>query len=125
MKKVITGVMPVLLLVLALTFMTSYKQWDDLSDTERYQIRSYVEAAESAETESAGVQEEEQPKSEVASASIEEIEVDPDVNYSMRITKDEETVIVRGDNGFVRHFSMEDWKENQADYYAKFDLDPY
>ena len=61
MKKVISGITPILLLVLALTFMTNYKQLDDLSDSERYQIRSYVEAAEdeAAESESASVQEEE------------------------------------------------------------------
>lgn len=45
-KRVITAAWPFLLLVLALTFMTQYKQIDDLSDNERYEIRSYVKAAE-------------------------------------------------------------------------------
>lgn len=62
MKKVLSGMTPILLLVLALTFMTNYKQLDDLSDSERYQIRSYVEAAENgatADSEPASAQEEE------------------------------------------------------------------
>ncbi|WP_339285293.1 hypothetical protein [Oceanobacillus sp. FSL K6-3682] len=62
MKKVLSGVTPILLLVLALTFMTNYKQLDDLSDSERYQIRSYVEAVENdatADSESVSAQEEE------------------------------------------------------------------
>lgn len=61
MKKLLSGVTPILLLVLALTFMTNYKQLDDLSDSERYQIRSYVEADENdatADSESANAQEE-------------------------------------------------------------------
>lgn len=53
MKRVITVVWPFLLLVLALTFMTKYKQLDDLSDTERYEIRTYVEAAEENEQDTA------------------------------------------------------------------------
>lgn len=72
MKKVITGIMPFLLLVLALTFMTHYKQLEGLSDSEKYEIRSYVEAAESdsAESESASTQEDEdQPDSNIASSN--------------------------------------------------------
>ncbi|WP_040984339.1 hypothetical protein [Oceanobacillus jeddahense] len=78
MKKVITGITPVLLLVLALTFMTNYKQWDDLSDTERYQIQNYVEAAEAADSEPADAQEEEQAESDVASANNEANDEDQD-----------------------------------------------
>ncbi|MFD1415101.1 hypothetical protein [Oceanobacillus jeddahense] len=78
MKKVITGITPVLLLVLALTFMTNYKQWDDLSDTERYQIQNYVEAAEAADSESVDAQEEEQAESDVASANSDDNDEDQD-----------------------------------------------
>lgn len=78
MKKVITGITPVLLLVLALTFMTNYKQWDDLSDTERYQIQNYVEAAEAADSEPADAQEEEQAESDVASANNDANDEDQD-----------------------------------------------
>lgn len=72
MKKIITGITPFLLLVLALTFMTNYKQWDDLSDTERYQIRDYVAKAEAADSEPADVTEEQQGENDVASANSDE-----------------------------------------------------
>ncbi|WP_339183750.1 hypothetical protein [Oceanobacillus sp. FSL W7-1293] len=78
MKKIITGITPILLLVLALTFMTNYKQWDDLSDTERYQIRNYVAAAEAADSESADAPEEEQAENNVASANNDENDEEQD-----------------------------------------------
>ncbi len=43
MKRTIKGVLPFLLLVLALTFMTKYKQVEDLTDMETYEIRNFVE----------------------------------------------------------------------------------
>lgn len=78
MKKIITGITPILLLVLALTFMTNYKQWDDLSDTERYQIRSYVAKAEAQDSESADAPEEEQAENNVASANNDENDEEQD-----------------------------------------------
>lgn len=125
MKRVITGLLPFLLLVLALTFMTQYKQWDDLSDSERYEIRSYVEAAEtdSSETESGSAStQEEHPESNVASSSVaNDDDVDPNKTYA--VTNDEDTVTVYDNDGnAVFETSMEDWEENRDDYYAKYRL---
>ncbi|MFD1068029.1 hypothetical protein [Oceanobacillus locisalsi] len=134
MKKLITGVVPILLLVLALTFMTSYKQWDDLSDTERYQIQNYVEAAETEpETEStasdnndANAQEEEQPESDVASSNIEEVDVNPNESYAVTEDNVEQTVTVHDQNGnSVFEAPKEKWEANQAAYYEKFNLSSY
>ncbi|WP_080873599.1 hypothetical protein [Oceanobacillus timonensis] len=137
MKKVITGITPVLLLVLALTFMSNYKQWDDLSDTERYQIQNYVEAAETETAESdtanandnadANAQEEEQPDSDVASSNSEDIDdvaVDPNETY--QIAPDEGNIGVYDNNGnAVFKVSKEDWEENIETYYEKFNLSSY
>lgn len=122
MKKVITAAWPFLLLVLALTFMTQYKQIDDLTDNERYDIRNYVKAAEAksdrdtdADTASA-----DEPDSSVASSNIEVDEVDPNMTY--KITDDGETVTVYDDNGPVNKIPLEKWKENIEDYYAMYGL---
>ena len=47
MKRIVTGILPVLLLVLALTFMTNYKSVEDLTDMEEYEINNFVEDAQS------------------------------------------------------------------------------
>lgn len=105
--------------------MTNYKQWDDLSDTERYAIQNYVEAAEDESAEESGsadVQEEELD-SDVASSNIEEINIDPNKKYAH--TDDNKNVTVYDDEGnLVYETSMEDWQENQNAYYAKFGLGP-
>jgi len=46
-KRIVTGILPVLLLVLALTFMTNYKSVEDLTDMEEYEINNFVEDAQS------------------------------------------------------------------------------
>jgi hypothetical protein len=65
-KKVITNTMPFLLLVLALTFMTQNKQLDDLSDSERYQIQSYVKDAAESKTNTANADESDADKTYAA-----------------------------------------------------------
>ena len=121
-KKVITAAWPFLLLVLALTFMTQFKQIDDLTDNERYDIRNYVKAAEAksdrdTDTDTASADE---PDSSVASSNIEVDEVDPNMTY--KITDDGETVTVYDDNGPVNKIPLEKWKENIEDYYAMYGL---
>ena len=50
MKRIVTGILPVLLLVLALTFMTNYKSVEDLTDMEEYEINNFVEDADAQST---------------------------------------------------------------------------
>lgn len=121
MKRLIQGILPLLLLVLALTFMTEFKQLNDLTDSEKYEIRSFVEAAES------NGDKEEQPDGRAASTTIEEVgdagdDVEPNKTYA--ITSDDETVTVYDDEGnVVFQATITDWEENREIYYAKYGLD--
>lgn len=85
MKRLIRGIVPILLLVLALTFMTKYKQVNDLTDSEKYEVRTYVEAAESTDREQEILDSD-------ANNENEEHDVDPNMTYA--ITSDEETVTI-------------------------------
>lgn len=120
MKRLIQGILPFLVLVIALTFMTEFKQLNNLTDSEKYEVRSFVEAAE------ANDDQEEQPDSSVASATMEKVEdagvaVDPNKTYA--ITSDDETVTVYDNEGnAVFQATIADWEENRETYYEKYRL---
>lgn len=123
MKRFIQGILPFLLLVLALTFMTEFKQLNDLTDSEKYEVRSFVEAAE------ANDDQEKQLDSSVVSSSTEEVgeardagdAVDPNKTYA--ITSDDEMVTVYDNEGnVVFQATLTDWEENREAYYEKYRL---
>ena len=102
--------------------MTQYKQLNDLTDTEKYEIRTFVEAAESND----GKDKEKKQDNSIASSNIDAAEdkgvvVDPNMTY--QITDDGETVTVHDDNGDpVFQARMEHWQENIEYYYEKYRL---
>src|SRR5690625_3779178 len=117
MKRIVTGILPVLLLVLALTFMTNYKSVEDLTDMEEYEIDNFVEAAEPDEPASSS---QEQPDRNVANASVDSgNDVDPNKTYDF--TSDGKTVTVYDNEGnAVLETSMTDWENNREAYYEKY-----
>jgi len=116
-KRIVTGILPVLLLVLALTFMTNYKSVEDLTDMEEYEIDNFVEAAEPDEPASSS---QEQPDRNVANASVDSgNDVDPNKTYDF--TSDGKTVTVYDNEGnAVLETSMTDWENNREAYYEKY-----
>lgn len=128
MKRVISFVWPFLLLFLALGFMSQYKQLDNLSDSERYEVKTFVEAAEARDStddeESAENAESDQESVSVSSSNVgqaNEENIDPNKSYA--ITSDEEVVTVYDDEGNpVFETTMIDWEEHREDYYEKYQL---
>ena len=124
MKRFIHGIPPILLLIVALTFMTQYKQLNDLTDTEKYEIRTFVEAAESDD----GKDKEKKQDNSIASSIIDaaedkEVVVDPNMTYQITVTDDEKFVNVHDDDGdIVFQARMEHWQENIEYYYEKYRL---
>lgn len=102
--------------------MTQYKQLNDLTDTEKYEIRTFVEAAESDD----GKDKENKQDNSIASSNIDaaedkEVVVDPNMTY--QITDDGKTVTVHDDKGNpVFQARMEHWQENIEYYYEKYRL---
>lgn len=98
--------------------MTKFKHLDDLTDSEKYDIRTFVEAAESKKDK------QEQLESSYSSSNMVENEdpiVDPNITYA--ITSDDETVTVYDDKGNpVFHTTMADWEENREYYYETYRL---
>jgi len=115
-KRIVTGILPVLLLVLALTFMTNYKSVEDLTDMEEYEINNFVESTETASAS------EKQPERNLANASVENgNDVDPNKTYA--ITSDEHNVTVYDNEGnAVFETSITDWEDNREAYYQKYRL---
>lgn len=119
MKRIIKGILPFLFLILALTFMTNYKQMEDLTDMEAYEIRNFVDsAAETAAASDSGQESERESEKDQPVASSHE-EVEDDKTYAF--TSDESSVTVYDDSGNeVFHTSLEDWEENRDTYYEKY-----
>lgn len=94
--------------------MTKYKQVNDLTDSEKYEVRTYVEAAESTDREQEILDSD-------ANNENEEHDVDPNMTYA--ITSDEETVTIHDVTGkAVFQTTMEDWEENREFYYTTYRL---
>src|SRR5690625_3827917 len=98
--------------------MTRCKQLNNLTDSEKYEVRSFVAAAE------ANDDQEEQRNSSVASSDMQEEvgdAVDPNKTYA--ITSDDETVTVYDNEGnAVFQATIADWEENRETYYEKYRL---
>src|SRR5699024_4326675 len=147
LKKTIKFLWPVLLLFLALGFMTKFKHLNVSTDMKRYEIQSYVEAAENGEDlkETQQVQREGGDQEESAAGDDEEVDeqytglaVDDtesdeeeqekeqedsadETDYA--ITSDESTVTVHDKDGnTVFETSIEDWEEHREEYYKEYHL---
>lgn len=118
-KKIFKGILPFLLLFLAMTFMTKFKQWEDLTDMERYAINDLVEAADEPIAAN-----EKKPETNIANSNVDvdddEQPADPNTEYA--ITSDDETVWVHGNGDIVFETSIQDWEENWDYYHEKYRL---
>ena len=119
MKRIVRGILPFLFLILALAFMTNYKQVEDLTDMEAYEIRNFVDnAVETASASDGGQELEQEPENDQSAAEPQE-EVEDDKTYAF--TSDESSVTVYDDSGNeVFHTSLEDWEKNRDTYYEKY-----
>lgn len=147
MKKIIKFLWPVLLLFLALGFMTKFKHLNVSTDMKRYEIQSYVEAAENGEDlkETQQVQREGGDQEESAAGDDEEVDEqytgpaeddtesdeeeqekeqeDSTDETDYAITSDESTVTVHDKDGnTVFETSIEDWEEHREEYYKEYHL---
>lgn len=134
-----------LLLFLALGFMTQFKHLNVSTDMKRYEIQSYVEASENGEDlkdmqkvqredgdQEGSVAEDDEEANEhyagpedESTEKDEEAEEDEDISNETgyAITSDESTVTVHDEEGnTVFETSMKDWEEHRDEYYKKYQL---
>lgn len=129
MKRIISFVWPFLLLFLALGFMSQYKQLDELSDAERYEVKTFVDAAEARDSNDNEDSEDDREDGDKQSESVassngeQSIEENKDPNKSYAVTSDDQMVTVYDDDGTpVFETTTIDWEEHREDYYEKYQL---
>lgn len=103
MKNIISKFLPVLFLLMAITFMTIFKHEDTLSDAEVYEFKSLNSSDQTID------QRAERMKSSD--------------NEKYAITADDEIVsVVNTDGKIIDEIARDDWEDERDFYYEKYNL---
>ncbi len=103
MKNRISKFLPVIFLLMAITFMTIFKHEDTLSDAEAYEFKSLSSSDQTIDQ------------------RAERIKGSDNEKYA--ITADEEVVTVFNPDGSkVFETSIDDWEDEREFYYEKYNL---
>ncbi|GEN54636.1 hypothetical protein [Halobacillus faecis] len=124
--KIVKSVVPFVLLLAAMVFMTQFKQLETLTASEETEIDLFTEALAQAELE-----EETTTKEETLTASAETEVVEP-VSMTTAEADQEESFAITSDGTVVRVYnqageqiyetSLTDWEQNRTKYYEKYQL---
>ncbi|MFZ0370988.1 MAG: hypothetical protein WAM07_15435 [Halobacillus sp.] len=126
MSKTIRFIIPFVLLGLALTFMTQFKQLETLSAKEEVEITNFQKQASKDQSQSKTSENNQEGDAKAAASSANETEqtsTTADQQKEYAITSNQNIVRVYDQQGEqVFKTKLSDWKKNQRYYYEKFNL---
>jgi|GEM_PF-3045548 len=127
MSKTIKSIIPFVLLGLALTFMTQFKQLETLSAKEEVEITNFQKEASKDQSQSKTAENNQEGDAKAAASSANETEqtsTTADQQKEYAITSNQNIVRVYDQQGEqVFKTTLSDWKKNQHHYYDKYNLD--
>ncbi|MCA1010514.1 hypothetical protein [Halobacillus halophilus] len=127
MSKTIKSIIPFVLLGLALTFMTQFKQLETLSAREEIEISNFQKKASKDQSQSETTENKQENGTEATVSSESEAEktsTTADQQKEYAITSNQNIVRVYDQQGEqVFKTTLNDWKKNQRYYYEKYNLD--
>ncbi|MGP4069956.1 hypothetical protein [Halobacillus sp. B29] len=127
MFKTVKSIIPFVLLGLALTFMTQFKQWETLSAKEEVEITNFQKEASKDQSQSKTAENNQEDGAKASATSANETEqtsTTADQQKEYAITSNQNIVRVYDQQGEqVFKTTLSDWKKNQRHYYDKYNLD--
>lgn len=120
MKKILVKSLPILFLVLALTFMSIFKHEDTLSDTEKFE---FANLSASDQTIDRRAQLDNSVANESSAVEINQVDSAESSRYFIDSNEEQVTVYDKNNNQqVVFQTSLADWNENRDFYYSKYNL---
>ncbi|ASF40571.1 hypothetical protein CEH05_15990 [Halobacillus halophilus] len=127
MFKTVKSIIPFVLLGLALTFMTQFKQWETLSAKEEVEITNFQKEASKDQSQSKTAENNQEDGAKASASSANETEqtsTTADHQKEYAITSNQNIVRVYDQKGEqVFKTTLSDWKKKQSHYYDKYNLD--